>query len=438
MDKLIIHGGRKLKGTVQVSGAKNAALPCMAATILASGIHTLHNIPQVADIRTMGKLLHHIGMEVSSDSNTQTLKHSNTSALEAPYDIVKTMRASSLVLGPMLARFGRARVSLPGGCAIGARPLNLHLKALEAMGAKITLEEGYINAEAKRLRGAMVYFDSVTVTGTENMIMAATLANGTTVLENCAREPEVTDLANYLIKMGARIEGVGTDKIIIEGVKELRAADHTIIPDRIEAGTFACVAAITGGEITIEDCPAEVIDELLGKLPEAGCQVHPLPIPSPLACPPVVWRKGEGKGGGATIGFCIASPTKLIATNITTSPYPGFATDLQAQFMACMAIAEGSSSVAETIFENRFMHVQELLRLGADIKIDGHTAIVKGVPNLTGAPVMATDLRASASLVLAALTAKGSTEIQRIYHLDRGYENFEKKLISLGADITRV
>ncbi len=415
MDKLIVTGGRKLKGTVRVSGAKNAALPCMAATILANGTHRLHNLPQVADVRTMGRLLNHIG--ISTENTGSFANAQDDKNLNAPYDIVKTMRASSLILGPMLAKFGRASVSMPGGCAIGARPLNLHLRALEAMGAKITLEEGYVNAEAKRLHGATINFDNVTVTGTENIMMAATLAKGTTVIENAAREPEIPDLANYLTKMGARIQGAGTDRITIEGVDELHAAEHTIIADRIEAGTFACAAAITGGDVTIEGCPPEFIEALLAKLQETGCDVV-----AEIALP----------------NFKISAPRPLIATNLTTAPFPGFATDLQAQFMACMTLAQGTSIINETIFENRFMHVQELIRLGADIKIEGHTAIVKGVEKLTGAPVMATDLRASASLVLAALAAEGTTEIQRIYHLDRGYEHIEQKLIGLGAKIERI
>jgi len=418
MDKLIIHGGRKLKGSVRISGAKNAALPCMAATVLASGQHKLHNLPQVADIKTMERLLSHIGIEISQDSNSFTLTHSRTSAYDAPYDIVKTMRASSLILGPLLARHGRSRVSLPGGCSIGARPMNLHLKALSAMGAEISIEEGYINAKAKRLGGATIPFDNVTVTGTENIMMAAVLAKGTTVLENCAREPEVTDLADYLIKMGAHIEGAGTDRITIEGVEDLRPAEHRIISDRIEAGTFACAAAITGGEIRVENCPASYIEALLLKLKEAGCTISNT-LPS-------------------SDGFTINAPHKLNAVDITTSPFPGFATDLQAQFMACMTISKGTSLINEKIFENRFMHVQELLRFGADIKTEGHTAIVNGVKQLNGAPVMATDLRASASLVLAGLAAEGDTEIQRIYHLDRGYQHIEDKLISLGADVRRV
>ncbi len=415
MDKLIIQGGAKLKGSVKISGAKNAALPCMAAAILAEGKHTLHRLPHVADIKTMAKLLDYIGISVSLD-HASTLNHSKEYKAEAPYDIVKTMRASSLVLGPMLARFGSARVSLPGGCAIGARPLNLHLKALEAMGAKINLEEGYINAEAKRLKGAMIHFDNTTVTGTENIMMAATLADGTTVLENAAREPEVEDLANYLIKMGAHIEGAGTDRITIEGVKELRPADHTIIADRIEAGTIACAAAITGGKITIEDCDPKFIEALLLKLQEAGCTCD---IEN-------------------TSRFTVHGPRRLKAVDVTTAPYPGFATDLQAQFMACMTVADGTSVIAETIFENRFMHTQELVRLGADIKVDGRTAIIKGVDKLIGAQVMATDLRASASLVIAGLAANGQTEVQRIYHLDRGYEGLDKKLVELGAEIQRV
>jgi UDP-N-acetylglucosamine 1-carboxyvinyltransferase len=365
----------------------------------------------------MGKLLSHIGMEISADSGTYALKRLSTCNPEAPYDIVKTMRASSLILGPLLAAFGRARVSMPGGCAIGARPLDLHLKALEAMGAKITLEEGYVNAETKRLHGATINFDNVTVTGTENIMMAATLAKGTTVLKNAAREPEIPDLAEYLNRMGAKIEGAGTDTITIEGVSELHAAEHTIIADRIEAGTFACAAAITGGEVTIEGCPRSFIEALHAKLQEAGCRID--------------------EERATKTGFQIIAPSGLNAANITTAPFPGFATDLQAQFMACMTVAEGTSMINETIFENRFMHVQELIRLGADIKTEGHTAMVRGVARLTGAPVMATDLRASASLVLAALAAEGTTEIQRIYHLDRGYEHIEEKLRELGAKIER-
>lgn len=429
MDKLIINGGRKLKGTARVSGAKNAALPCMAAAILAGGEHRLDNIPQVADTRTMARLLNHIGITTERRGTTYALKHLNTYAPVAPYDIVKTMRASSLVLGPMLAMFGEARVSLPGGCTIGARPMNLHLKALEAMGAEVSIEEGYINARAKRLRGAVIHFDNVTVTGTENIMMAATLANGATILENAAREPEVGDLAAYLVKMGAHIEGAGTDKITIEGVDALHAAQHTIIADRIEAGTLACAAAITGGDVTIEGCPAEFIEALLAKLKEAGCIVDLNPPQ-----PPLEWG---GKGKFDAPRFTVHSLHILKSTNISTSPFPGFATDLQAQIMACMTLAEGTSVITENIFENRFMHVQELTRLGADIKIEGHAAIVKGVGHLAGAPVMATDLRASASLVLAGLAAKGTTEIQRIYHLDRGYEQLDKKLVALGADIIR-
>ena len=415
MDKLIIKGGKHLKGTVRISGAKNASLPCMAASILAEGTHTLKNVPHVADIRTMAKLLCHIGIEATEQNGVYTLHHAGKYCSEAPYDIVKTMRASSLVLGPMIARFGHAKVSLPGGCAIGARPLNLHIKALEAMGVEFKLDEGYITGHTKKLRGANIHFDNVTVTGTENIIMAAVLADGTTVIENAAKEPEVPNLADYLVAMGARISGAGSDRIVIEGVKELHSAEHEIIPDRIEAGTFACAAAITRGDVTITNASALHIEALLQKLRETGCEVDEIDSTS---------FRVKGKG-------------RLKAVDVPTAPYPGFATDLQAQTMACLTTAEGSSVITENIFENRFMHVQELLRLGADIKIEGKAAIIRGVDKLHGAPVMATDLRASASLVLAGLAAEGTTEIQRIYHLDRGYEKIEEKLIGLGADIKR-
>jgi len=415
MDKLIIKGGRHLKGSVEISGAKNAALPCMAASILAEGTHVLKNVPHVADIKTMAKLLCHIGIEASEIDGVYTLHHAGKYCSEAPYDIVKTMRASSLVLGPMIARFGHAKVSLPGGCAIGARPLNLHVKALEAMGVDFKLDEGYITGRTKKLRGANIHFDNVTVTGTENIIMAAVLADGMTIIENAAKEPEVLNLADYLTAMGARISGAGSDRIVIEGVKELRSTIHEIIPDRIEAGTFACAAAITRGDVTVTNANVTHVEALLQKLREAGCEIEELDSKS---------FRVKGRG-------------RLKAVDVPTAPYPGFATDLQAQTMACLTIAEGSSIVTENIFENRFMHVQELLRLGADIKVEGKAAIIRGVEKLHGAPVMATDLRASASLVLAGLAAEGTTEIQRIYHLDRGYEKIEEKLIGLGADIER-
>jgi UDP-N-acetylglucosamine 1-carboxyvinyltransferase len=414
MDELIIEGGRRLKGTVTVSGAKNAALPLMAATILAPGKHILSNVPEVADLRTMKKLLSFIGAEVTGEHPIH-IDSTGMTEYEAPYDIVKTMRASSLVLGPLLARFGRARVSMPGGCAIGARPLNLHLKALEQMGADITLAEGYIEAKAKRLKGATISFDHVTVTGTENIMMAATAAKGTTIIENAAKEPEVANLADYLRSMGAHIEGEGTDVITIEGTDALTAGEERIIPDRIEAGTFLVAAALTGSSIRIENCEPKHLTTLIHKLEEAG----------------VTFEIGDDY-------IVPNAPRRLTATNATTAPHPGFATDLQAQFMAAMTLAEGTSIVTETIFENRFMHVSELCRLGADITIEGSSAIIKGVKRLKGAPVMATDLRASASLVIAALVASGETRIQRIYHLDRGYAHIDEKLTSLGARITRV
>jgi UDP-N-acetylglucosamine 1-carboxyvinyltransferase len=415
MDKLVIRGGKKLKGEVLISGAKNAALPIMTATLLSSGYSTIRNIPELQDIMTMGRLLANLGAGFHYENKKATLKTETIKVFEAPYDLVRKMRASILVLGPLLARYGRAKVSLPGGCAIGARPINLHLTGLEKMGADIKLESGYVIAKAKRLKGASIYLDIPTVTGTENLMMAASLAKGRTLLENAAREPEVVDLADALITMGARIKGAGESVIEIEGVDSLEPLNYSVIPDRIEAGTFMTVAAITGGEITIKGCPVDHLDALVLKLKETGLVFD--------MCPECVCVRGRARPG---------------SVNIQTMPYPGFPTDMQAQFMALMCIADGTSIMKETIFENRFMHVAELRRMGADITVDGGTAAVKGVEKLKGAPLMATDLRASASLIVAALAAKGETVIHRIYHLDRGYESMEKKLVKLGADVRRV
>ncbi len=414
MEKLLISGGKKLRGSVRVSGAKNAALPIMASTILGHGIHKLRRVPNLRDVFTMGRLLEHLGAEFSLSGSTARINTANIRGHEAPYDLVRTMRASVLVLGPLLARHGRARVSLPGGCAIGARPINLHLLGLQKMGALISLDKGYVNARTRRLRGANICFDIPTVTGTENLMMAATLAKGLTRLENAAREPEVIDLANALISAGARIEGAGESIIEIEGVRELNSLDYDIIPDRIEAGTFMAAAGITGGEIVLEGVNTVHIAAVVAKLQETGIR----------------FQESEK-------GLVVKGPQCLSASDVKTMPYPGFPTDMQAQFMALMSVAEGTSVISETIFENRFMHVAELRRMGADINIEGSIATVKGVKSLKGAPVMATDLRASASLVVAALAARGETLIDRIYHLDRGYESIENKLRSLGARIER-
>ncbi|HNV64286.1 MAG TPA: UDP-N-acetylglucosamine 1-carboxyvinyltransferase [Smithellaceae bacterium] len=414
MDKIIVQGGKSLHGNVQISGAKNAALPVMAAALLTEGTNTFHNIPDLMDIRTIKKLLRNLGAQIEGEETLQINVDKITSCV-APYELVKTMRASVLVLGPLVARMGVARVSLPGGCAIGARPVNLHIKALEEMGAKIELKEGYIEAKAKKLKGAEIYFDISTVTGTENVMMAATLAQGTTILRNAACEPEVVNLAEVLKGMGAKISGAGTDVIKIEGVTSLKPTEGTIIPDRIEAGTFMIAAGITHGELNIRGCIPEHLEALINKLRDTGMKISPI------------------KGGLKATGT-----KKINSVDVKTLPYPGFATDLQAQMMAYMSIGGGLSVITETIFENRFMHVSELMRMGADIKIQGNNAIVRGVPELRGAPVMATDLRASASLVLAALVAKGTTEISRVYHLDRGYEQIEKKFSAVGANIKRV
>ncbi|MEW6119439.1 MAG: UDP-N-acetylglucosamine 1-carboxyvinyltransferase [Pseudomonadota bacterium] len=416
MDSLLIHGGNTLAGEVRISGAKNAALPILTASLLTAGPLELTNVPHLKDISTMLALLGHMGVTVTlDDRNRVTLSGASIPHKEAPYEMVKTMRASILVLGPTLARFGEARVSLPGGCAIGSRPVDLHIKGLQAMGAEIHIEHGYIHARAKRLKGAHIAMDVVTVTGTENLMMAAALAEGTTVLANAAREPEVADLANCLIAMGAKIEGAGSGVITIYGVPELHGASHRVMPDRIETGTFLVAAAMTGGKIRALDAAPETLVSVMGKLADAGAHVTQGDD----------WIEVESDG-------------VLNAVDVRTAPYPAFPTDMQAQFMALNCIASGAASVTETIFENRFMHVQELRRLGANIEVSGHTALVRGVPRLDGATVMATDLRASACLVLAGLVAAGETTIERIYHLDRGYERIEEKLTQLGARIQRV
>ena len=415
MDKLLITGGNRLNGDITISGAKNAALPILCAGLLTSGNVELHNVPSLQDVSTMLKLLRQMGLQVTQENGVTTLNGSAIDKLEAPYDLVKTMRASILVLGPLLARFGEAKVSLPGGCAIGSRPVDQHIKGLQAMGAEINIEAGYIHAKAKKLKGARIVTDMITVTGTENLLMAATLAEGETVLENAAREPEVTDLANLLVAMGAKIEGIGTDRLVIQGVDSLHGATHTVIADRIETATFLCAVAATGGDITLKNTRSDILDVALDKLREAGVILTTGPD----------WIRAQMSGRPKAVGF-------------RTTEYPGFPTDMQAQFMALDCIAHGTSIVTETIFENRFMHVQEMNRLGAKIEIDGHTAIVNGVDKLVGAPVMATDLRASASLVIAAMVAEGETLIDRIYHLDRGYDRMEVKLSAVGAQIQRV
>ena len=415
MQKLAIQGGNPLHGEVLISGAKNAALPIMCASLLSAEPLKLSNVPDLHDVSTMRKLLQQMGVSADVQGESLTLSGERVSNLEAPYDMVKTMRASVLVLGPLVARFGEARVSLPGGCAIGSRPVDLHIKGLQAMGAQISMEHGYIHAQAKRLKGARIFFDIVSVTGTENLMMAAALADGVTVLENAAREPEVVDLANCLIAMGANISGAGSDTITITGVEKLNGAEHRILPDRIESGTFLVAAAATGGSITLRNTSADILDTVLEKLTEAGAQL---------------------RVEADTIHLEMQGRPKSV--NLRTSPYPAFPTDMQAQFMALNAIADGSAMMVETIFENRFMHVQELRRLGAQIDVEGNTALVRGVPRLEGATVMATDLRASASLVIAGLVAQGETIIDRIYHLDRGYAHIEAKLSQLGASISRL
>ncbi len=417
MDKLIINGGTTLRGDVRVAGAKNAALPILAATLLADTPMTVGNVPHLHDVTTTMELLGRMGVQLVVDEKMRIeVDVSTIFSYSAPYELVKTMRASILVLGPLLARFGRAEVSLPGGCAIGSRPVNLHIDGLRAMGADIKVEAGYIIASAKRLTGAHLLLDVVTVTGTENLMMAATLAEGTTIIENAAREPEVVDLANCLNKMGAKITGAGTSSIQIEGVERLTGTDYNVVPDRIETGTYLVAAAMTGGSIRVRDTCPRLLDSVLQKLREAGAEIE---------CGDD-WIRLDMKG------------KKPLAVDIHTAPYPAFPTDMQAQFTALNAVAKGVGTITETVFENRFMHVQEMQRMGADIRLEGNTAIITGVERLTGAPVMATDLRASASLVLAALVAEGETVIDRIYHIDRGYDRIEEKMAGMGAEIRRL
>jgi UDP-N-acetylglucosamine 1-carboxyvinyltransferase len=415
MDKLAISGGVPLRGEVQVSGAKNAALPILCAGLLCADVFDVDNVPQLQDVTTTLKLLRQMGVAVERDGTRVRLDASQVNSREAPYELVKTMRASILVLGPLLARFGEAKVSLPGGCAIGQRPVDQHIKGLQAMGASIRIEHGFVLAQAERLRGTRIVTDMVTVTGTENLMMAATLADGDTVIENAAREPEVVDLAHALCAMGARIEGAGTDRVVVHGVGALHGARHRVMADRIEAGTFLCAAAATGGDVRLTGAEPSTMDATLDKLREAGARIET-----------------------GTDWIRLSMDGRPKAVNLRTAPYPGFATDMQAQFMALNCVAQGTGLVTETIFENRFMHVLELQRLGADITVEGNTAVIKGVPRLSGARVMATDLRASAGLVIAGLVADGQTIVDRIYHLDRGYERMESKLAALGARIERV
>lgn len=414
MDAIVIKGGRRLAGSIEISGAKNATLPILASTLLVSGKSVIRGVPDLKDVSTMMQLLAYMGIACRG-REVLTIDSSRLKNSEAPYDLVKTMRASILVLGPLVARYGHARVALPGGCAIGARPINLHLKGLEALGAKIELEYGYVTVHADRLVGARVEFDTVTVTGTENILMAACLADGVTVIENAAREPEITALAEALRRMGARIEGAGTGRITIEGVERLTPAAVRVMPDRIETGTLMVAAAITGGDVTLKGAVSDHLHAIITKLEEAGARVDV-----------------------SEAAIRVVGPDRLRAADVETHPFPGFPTDMQAQFMALMTLADGESRVSETVFENRFMHVSELKRMGADISIESGTARVRGVSHLSGAPVMATDLRASASLILAGLAARGETRVSRIYHLDRGYERLERKLAGLGADIKRV
>jgi UDP-N-acetylglucosamine 1-carboxyvinyltransferase len=417
MDKLQIRGGKPLEGEVRISGAKNAALPILAATLLAEGTASVGNVPHLQDVTTMIELLGRMGVSVTiNDKMRVEVDASTIRECVAPYELVRTMRASIVVLGPLLARFGRADVSLPGGCAIGARPVNIHVAGLQAMGADIHIENGYIRARADRLNGARLVLDTVTVTGTENLLMAAVLAKGQTIIENAAREPEVVDLANFLNAMGARIEGAGTDKIVIDGVERLNGTAYDVLPDRIEAGTYLVAGAITSGKVRVKNTRTDFLDAVLTKLEEAGASIQ---IGDS-------WIELDMRG------------RRPRSVDIRTAPYPGFPTDMQAQFAALNTIAEGVGTVTETIFENRFMHMLEMRRLGAEIRLEGNTAIIKGVDHLTAAPVMATDLRASASLVLAALVAHGATDIHRIYHIDRGYECIEEKLEQLGAQIKRL
>jgi UDP-N-acetylglucosamine 1-carboxyvinyltransferase len=415
MDKLSITGGKRLSGDITISGAKNAALPILCAGLLTADTLALANVPRLQDVATMQKLLRQMGLSIEEKGDLLELCGRDIHSPEAPYEMVKTMRASILVLGPLLARFGEAKVSLPGGCAIGSRPVDQHIKGLQAMGAEILIEAGYIHARAKKLRGTRIVTDMITVTGTENLMMAAALAEGETILENAAREPEVTDLANLLVAMGAKIEGIGSDRLCITGVPALHGASHAVIADRIETGTFLCAVAAAGGDVVLRRTRADLLDAVVDKLRETGA----------ILTSGDDWIRVQMAGRPKAVGF-------------RTTEYPGFPTDMQAQVMALDCIAEGSSRIIETIFENRYMHVQELNRLGAAIEIDGHTAVVQGVSRLIGAPVMATDLRASASLVIAGLAAEGTTLTDRIYHLDRGYDRMEVKLSAVGADIQRI
>jgi UDP-N-acetylglucosamine 1-carboxyvinyltransferase len=415
MDKIIIQGGRPLSGDVHISGAKNAALPMLVSALLADGVSTFANVPALRDIQSTALLLTHLGARVERQGDSVQIHSSGLHNFEAPYDLVRKMRASVLVLGPLVARLGKARVSLPGGCAIGARPINLHLKGLACLGARIELKHGYVEASAPSLKGADIYFDLVTVTGTENLMMAAVLARGRTLLRNAAREPEIVALADTLNQMGANVQGAGTSTIAIEGVAALKPAAAVIIPDRIEAGTFMVAAALTRGNVTLVNCDPEHLEALISKMRLAGAAI-------------------DIAGNSLTI----RAESAITSVDVKTQPYPGFPTDMQAQFMVLMCIANGTSMICETIFENRFIHVEELKRMGADIQVSGNSAIVKGVHHLSGAPVMATDLRASASLILAGLVADGTTEINRVYHLDRGYQSIEKKFARLGAAIKRV
>ncbi len=415
MDAIEIEGGARLSGEVTVSPAKNAVLPLMAAALLAEGPCRLRRVPRLSDVRTLARLLEHLGASVAFEADGMRIDASGVGGLEAPYELVKTMRASVLVLGPLVARFGRARVSLPGGCAIGARPIDMHLKGLEAMGARIRLEHGYVEVEAPRLEGARIVLDLPTVTGTENLMMAAALARGRTVIENAAREPEVEDLARCLTAMGARVRGAGSAVVEIEGVDRLGPYDHDPIPDRIEAGTFLVAGALCGGEVFVRGAVPEHLDALVQKVRQAGYRVEP-------------------ESGGIRV----RGNGRSRSVDVRTGPYPGFPTDMQAQFMALMAVGRGLSVITETVFENRFMHVPELNRMGADIRVEGGSAVVRGVERLSGARVMATDLRASAALVLAGLVAEGTTVVSRVYHLDRGYERIEEKLAALGARVRRI
>ncbi len=415
MDKLVIEGGRRLSGEIAVSGAKNAALPILCAGLLTAEPVHLDNVPNLQDVRTTLKLLEQMGLRSEMAGSRVQLDASRVDNPVAPYELVKTMRASILVLGPLVARFGEAKVSLPGGCAIGARPVDQHIKGLQAMGAEISIEHGFIEARAKRLKGARIVTDMITVTGTENLLMAATLADGETIIENAAREPEVSDLAHLLVAMGAKIDGIGTDRLVIQGVERLHGANHTVISDRIEAGTFLCAVAAAGGDVRLTGVRKHILDAVIDKLREAGVAIE------------------EGDDW-----LRVKMDRRPSAVTFRTSEYPAFPTDMQAQFMALNAVADGTAQVVETIFENRFMHVQELNRLGANITIDGNTALVTGVEKLSGAKVMATDLRASASLVIAGLRADGETLVDRIYHLDRGYDRMEAKLTAVGANVRRI